>query len=112
MAEYVLYDGQCAFCQRQVARLNRWDRLGRFAYAELHDPELGQRFPQLRDVNPERGVRLVDSSGRVWVGAAAVREILRRLPQGRWVTWLFWLPGGERAAEVAYDWVARRRHRL
>lgn len=57
-------------------------------------------------------MHLVLPDGRVFAGGRAVPEILRLLPRGRLLVWLWWIPGVTWLSERAYAWVAARRHRL
>ena len=50
----------------------------------------------------------VDGRGAVFRGAAAGREILRRLPGGSVWVLPFHLPGGLAVAERVYAWITRR----
>src|SRR5439155_144736 len=53
-------------------------------------------------------IHLVDERGNVHRGAAAGREVLRRLPGGTLWTLPFLVPGALRLAERAYVWIAHR----
>jgi predicted DCC family thiol-disulfide oxidoreductase YuxK len=35
----IYYDGHCAICRNEVARLQRWDKAGRLAYADIAEPD-------------------------------------------------------------------------
>jgi predicted DCC family thiol-disulfide oxidoreductase YuxK len=51
-------------------------------------------------------------AGDVFSGAAAVPEIVRRVPRWRWIAALLALPGARRGAPAAYGWIADHRMRL
>jgi len=72
------------------------------------EPDLEVRFPQLSRARCRQGIHFVDEHGAVFAGAAAGREILRRLPAG----WLWALPlrlpGSLRIAEPLYTWIKHR----
>ena len=57
-------------------------------------------------------MHLAMPDGRVLAGGRAVPEILRLLPRGRWVAWVFRLPGVAWVTDRVYAWVAARRHTL
>ncbi len=64
----LIYDGDCAFCERCVALIERWNRLGR--------------------------VRAVPFQGEdALVGAAAAPALLRVVPGGTLLAWVFAVPG-------------------
>lgn len=57
-------------------------------------------------------MHLVSPDRRVWAGAAAARPLLRLLPGGRLLAWIFGMPAFMPLAAAAYGWIAARRHRL
>jgi predicted DCC family thiol-disulfide oxidoreductase YuxK len=104
----LVYDGDCALCQRWVERVRWLDRTGSVDTLPLQHaravPATGRASADLR-----RAVHLVRSDGTVIDGAGAIRDLLQYLRGGRLVRWLFRLPGGMQVAEWVYGWVARRR---
>ena len=108
----VVYDGECPFCLRQIARIRAWDPGGRFEYLPRQTDGIEERFPILATSDFDVGMRLIEPGGRVHVGADAVYEIARRLPRTRWAAWLYRVPGLHGVAREAYGWIARNRRRL
>jgi predicted DCC family thiol-disulfide oxidoreductase YuxK len=108
----VVFDGECAYCQRQVARIRRLDVNRRFDLTPRQTEGLTARFPQLEQADFNSGMRLIGPEGRVYVGADAVYQIARRLPRWRRVAWMYRLPGLRRLLRAVYAWVAANRHAL
>ncbi len=108
----VVYDGECPFCQRQIARIRRRDSLDKFEYLPRQDAGLTDRFPALADGDFDTGMRLIRPDGRIYVGADSVYHIARQLPAWRWFAWLYRIPGIHAVARAAYAWVAARRQSL
>ena len=108
----IVYDGDCAFCRAQVARIRAWDRAGQFETAPRRTPGLDDRFPILRDADFNTGMRVVIGPGEAYVGADAIHAIVSRLPRWRRVAWLYHVPGVRGAARQLYAWIARNRARL
>ena len=73
-----------------------------------HSPGVRERFPQIASPAFDEAVQLIDGNGVVWSGAAALERAMSLLPRGRWIAWMFVLPG----AECVYRWVARNRYRM
>ncbi len=112
LAEVVIFDGNCQLCTAQVSRLAKWDTRGRLAFLSLHDPEVSRRYPHLTYEVLMRDMVVVDRHGRFHHGAAALREIARRIPR-LWplVPWLY-LPGTMPLWQWLYRQVADRRYRF
>jgi predicted DCC family thiol-disulfide oxidoreductase YuxK len=108
MRATLIYSGTCVFCRRWMERVRRWDRNHRLDYLPFQSPELAERFPQVSLDACRQRMHLVDENGAVFAGAAAGREILRRLPFG----WLWSLPlripGSLWVAEPIYVWITHR----
>ena len=110
----VLYDGQCALCQKSVSLLKKLDWLGALDYADARHPgpALLGRLP----VPPERLLDemhlLPAAGGEVYHGFRAFRWMAWRLP----LLWpalpLLYLPGAAAVGQRIYLWVARNRFRL
>jgi predicted DCC family thiol-disulfide oxidoreductase YuxK len=108
----IVYDGDCAFCRAQVARIRAWDRAGRFETVPRRTPGIDDRFPILREADFNAGMRVVIGTGEAYVGTDAVHAIMSRLPRWRLVAWLYHVPGVRGVARVLYAWIARNRARL
>lgn len=107
----LVYDGDCGFCRRSVDLLRRWDREQRIALVPFQDQArvaaFGIPLPALA-----AAMHLVLPDGRVFAGADAVPELLRLLPEKRWLAWAFRIPGMRPVARRLYAWIARRRRCL
>src|SRR5579859_10313 len=105
----LIYDGECGICRRAMELVTRWDREHRIARVPFQDGAAVARFgvplPALA-----AAMHLVLADGRVFAGADALPEILRRLPGKAWLAAPFALPGARPLARRIYRWVAVRRH--
>ncbi|MCX7014380.1 MAG: DUF393 domain-containing protein [Candidatus Sumerlaeota bacterium] len=108
----ILYDGDCAFCRRRIAMIQRLDRAGRFEYAPMQDRAIRSRFSHVDPLEPRWGLRLIDEQGRIAVGADGVYEICRRLPRLQRLAWVYRVPGLRGLLRAAYWLIARHRRRL
>ena len=109
-ADVVIYDGDCAFCRRQVNRLARWDGGDRLAFVSLHDPLVAERYPDLSRDQLMEQMYLVSPDGRRYGGAAALRYLTRRLPRLYPLAPLLHVPFSLRLWRWAYRQVAKRRY--
>jgi predicted DCC family thiol-disulfide oxidoreductase YuxK len=104
----LIYDGECGFCRRWVQRVQRWDRHGLLETVRYQTADLEERFPGVTRQACAQRIHLVTADGRVFAGAAAAREVLRRLPGGPLWALPFRLPGALALADTAYMWIAHR----
>jgi predicted DCC family thiol-disulfide oxidoreductase YuxK len=110
-ADVVIYDGNCQFCRRQVERLAWLDGGNRLAFVSLHDPVVGQRFPDLTHDQMMQQMYVVDQAGHQYGGAAAIRYLSRRLPRMWVLAPLLHIPGTMPIWRWAYQNIAVRRYR-
>jgi len=99
----LVYDGDCGFCRRQIAR---WRDLtgDRVEYATAD--EARPRYPQLTAELVRAGVVLLTPAGETITGAGAVVTAL-----GGWRLWAYRrVPGVRATADFVYRLVARHRH--
>lgn len=108
----VVYDGECAFCRRQIARIRGYDRHDRFECVPRQTPGLTERYPALAGGDFDTGMRLIMPDGRIYVGADCVHQIARGLAVLRWFAWLYRVPGIHGLARGVYGWIAARRQSL
>lgn len=108
----LVYDGQCNFCKRQIARIRTMDRRDQFEYAPRDTPGLTDRFPKLAQEEFNTGMRLVMPDGQIFIGADAVYQIARRLPRVSLIAWLYRVPGLHALARAIYARIAARRQSL
>jgi predicted DCC family thiol-disulfide oxidoreductase YuxK len=112
-AEFVVvYDGQCAFCRKQVERFRRRDAQKVFEYLSRQAEGIEQRFPGLADGDFDSGMRLVHPDQSISVGADAVYEIARRVSGWKRLAWLYRVPVLNSICRAGYAWIAKNRHKL
>lgn len=108
----VIYDGQCRFCLEQVSRLKMRDRDGRIDFLPFPSAAIDERFPHLREMDIDEGMRFITPRGDVFIGADALHQIARELPRWRWIAWLYRVPCVSPIAKAVYAWIAARRYRF
>lgn len=109
----MIYDGHCKVCSRMVKLLTRWDRNHDLEIIPSHAAGVRERFPwilQRAYVESLQVIRIRD--GKTWQAAAALEELLKVLPKGRLISWLFKIPWVRPLADRVYRWFARNRYRL
>lgn len=108
----VIYDGNCHFCIKQVERIKELDTGNSLDYCPRQSEDLHGRFPELKDMNFEEGMRFVSKKRQIYVGADAVYQIATKLPGIALIAWIYLLPGINQVAKLIYSWIAANRQRL
>jgi predicted DCC family thiol-disulfide oxidoreductase YuxK len=103
----VLYDADCGFCRWSLAKLLRWDRRGVLRPVALQDPEAASLLPGRSKEERLASWHLVDSTGEVHSGGAALPWLLRMLPGGTPLAAL--AARAPRLRDRGYRWVAEHR---
>ena len=108
---WILYDGECPFCQRWVARVENLFTKRGFDFAPLQAPWVSECLgPDVVGTLTEMRVFTMD--GRLFGGADAILFLARRV----WWAWpLAWgggLPGVTALVRYLYRWLAKRRYCL
>jgi len=106
----LIYDADCALCEATKNFLARWDRRRSIRYLHFQENKARALLPQLAGVQHLDAMYFLDREGQRWKGVEAAREILRCLPFGRLIFWLFYLPGVPFLADRLYTWIARNRY--
>lgn len=109
MRPVLIYDGDCGFCRRSVARAERLTG-SRVEYLAQGAAECRTRFPSLPPEALRESVHLVEPGGRVSRGAEAVLRALATQERWGWALRSYersrWLAA---VLEWAYRRVARNR---
>ncbi|MCI0745821.1 MAG: lipase maturation factor family protein [Verrucomicrobia subdivision 3 bacterium] len=105
----MLFDGDCGFCRRWIARWNEATD-DAVEYIPYQHESVPQRFPEISRDAMAGAVHLVSADGSVYHGADAVFRALA-LPRGHhWTVWAYQnLPGFAPVSEFWYRIVARHR---
>ncbi|MCL4209847.1 MAG: DUF393 domain-containing protein [Phycisphaeraceae bacterium] len=108
----LIYDGRCAFCERNSARLVRWVRRGSLVRVSSSEPGVLERYPSLTREQCDRAMQLVLPDGRIVSGAQAAAEALKTRRWTGWLASVYYLPGLRWVFDRLYNWVARNRYRF
>lgn len=108
----VVYDGMCKVCTRLSKVLEAWDRGDKIEVVPSQASGVRARFPWIPDHAFDESIQVIGPGKATWQGAAAIEQILRILPKGLLVRWVFKLPRARPLAERFYRWFARNRYRL
>jgi predicted DCC family thiol-disulfide oxidoreductase YuxK len=111
-ADVVIYDGHCRICTSQVRKLLWWDSKKRLAYVSLHDPFVGEKYPDLTHDRLMQEMVIVDRNGRRHFGAEAIRYLTLRLPKLWWASPILWFPGSMFLWRFLYRKIANSRYKF
>jgi predicted DCC family thiol-disulfide oxidoreductase YuxK len=100
----ILYDGSCEMCRASLDGIRQFDNSGKMEPLDLNDDEVRAKFPELKLENLLEELHAVDETGRVYRGARAINEILRRQCGLKgYLAYLWYIPG--------YAWLADRQYK-
>lgn len=100
----ILFDGSCEMCTASIDGIRKFDNSGKIDPLNLHDAEVRALFPDLKLEALLEELHAVDDRGRVFRGARAINEILRRQDGLRgWFAYAWYIPG--------YAWLADRQYK-
>ena len=109
----VLYDRDCTLCTWTAAQIRRLDGRGRVTLVPLQEAGRRPARPEVATAaathDLHRAVHVIDASGTVSAGGAAMLQIARVLPGGTVVSAWSRIPGARLVAEAFYSLVARNR---
>jgi len=109
----VIYDGHCKVCGKMVNVLAKWDRNDELEIIPSQAPGVRERFPWIPARSYTESVQVIRSrDGKTWQAAAALEELLKVLPKGRLISWLFKIPLVRPLVDRLYRWFARNRYRM
>ena len=109
----VIYDGDCKVCGRLVKLLTKWDRNHQLEIIPAQASGVRARFPWIPPRAYVESMQVIRSSdGKTWQAAAGLEELLKVLPKGGLVSWLFKIPFARQLANKFYGWFARNRYRM
>ncbi len=100
----ILFDGACEMCSTGAAGIEKFDNSGLIEPLDLNDPNARAKFPDLKLENLVEELHAVDDRGRVFRGARAINEILRRQRGLKGLlAYLWYIP--------PYAWLADRQYK-
>ena len=108
----VIFDGQCLFCQKQVIRLNAFDRSKLLAYVSLHDEFVKNNFPELTHDQMMAQMYVVTPQGQKYGGAKAIRFLSRKLFMLWPIAPLLHIPFSLWFWQTGYQAIAKRRYKI
>jgi len=108
----VLYDGGCEMCRHVAAGILRYDNTESLELFDANDLAARGHFPELKLEDLLYELHVIDDRGRVYRGARAVNEILRRQAGLRsMLAYLWYVPGYAWIADLQYKVIAGNRKR-
>jgi predicted DCC family thiol-disulfide oxidoreductase YuxK len=108
----LIFDGACGFCRASLARILALDPFGRIEPVDFRSQDVSGLHPLLTPKACHARIHLLENSGRLSGGFAAMRRLSSRLPLAWPLAPLLNLPGLRIIGDPVYDWVARNRLNL
>ena len=112
---FVIYDGDCGFCQSSVSLIKRFDWLEKFKFVPFQDEKIFKTFKELTPQMCQKELFLVRSNGnekKYFPGYDAFKMMTLFIPVTILFSWFFFLPGVIQLGRIVYKIVAKNRHRI
>jgi predicted DCC family thiol-disulfide oxidoreductase YuxK len=106
----VVYDGACKVCIRLVGILGRWDRHKRLEIIPSSTMGLHDRFPSITRSDYMASIQVIRPDGTRFQNADALEQLVKVLPGGWLLSWMFKVPGIKGLIDRFYRWFARNRY--
>ena len=112
---FVIYDGDCGFCQSTVNLIKKIDWLQKFKFIPFQDEKTFKIFEELTPEMCQKEiflVRLNNQEKKYFPGYDAFKMMTLFIPLTILFSWFFFLPGIVQLGRIVYKIVARNRHRI
>ena len=112
---YVIYDGDCGFCQSTVNVIKKIDWLQKFKFVPFQDKKTFKIFEELTPEMCQQEIFLVKLKGNEKIyfpGYDAFKMMTLFIPATMIFSWFFFLPGIVQIGRIIYKIVAKNRHRI
>lgn len=105
------YDGQCAFCTREMMRLAGWDKHARLAFVDIARPGFDPAHLGLTMAQLNREMASQTAAGQVLLGVDSMLAAYPLVGRGMFV-WPLRVPGLRQVLTVLYRLFARHRYAM
>ena len=112
---FVIYDGDCGFCQSTVSFVKKIDWLKKIKFVPFQDEKIFKDFKELTQEMCKKEIFLVrlDENGKKYFsGYDAFKMMTLFIPITMLFGWFFFLPGVVQIGRMVYKIIARNRHRI
>jgi predicted DCC family thiol-disulfide oxidoreductase YuxK len=93
--------------------LARWDRKRELEIIPSQAPGVRARYPWIPERSYAESLQVIrNGDGRTWQAGASIEQLLKVMPRGRLISWLFRIPFVRPLADRFYRWFARNRYRM
>ena len=112
---FVIYDGDCGFCQSTVNLIKRIDWLQKFKFVPFQSEKTFKTFSELTPEMCQKEIFLVkvyENKKKYFSGYDAFKMMMLFIPITMAFSWFFFLPGVVQLGRIVYKIVAKNRHRI
>jgi predicted DCC family thiol-disulfide oxidoreductase YuxK len=108
----IIYDGECAFCIKQVQRIQKFDKKAQFMYDIRQNKNITNLYPELKEYENVDGLRFCSKEHTAYIGADAVFQIYNKLSPFNLLAWTYKVPGLNLIFKAIYAWIAKNRYKF
>ena len=112
---FVIYDGDCSFCQSTVNLIKKFDWLRKFEFIPFQDEKIFKSFKELTPEMCQKEIFFVKSNENkktYFPGYDAFKMMTLFVPLTMLFSWFFFLPGVVQMGRIIYKIFAKNRHKI
>ena len=112
---FVIYDGDCGFCQSTVDLVKKLDWLSKFNFIPFQSEDVFKKFNKLNKEKCEKEIYLVkevNGEQNYYGGYDAFKIMAVYLPVTFLISWFFFLPPVVQIGRIVYRLIAENRHKI
>ena len=108
----VLYDYQCAFCQKSKTIVEKLDWFKNFSFHPLEDPQIQKKFPKQTQNLCFQKIHVLHKNGSLYSGADGIVKICLGVPLLFFLGLFFSFPLFKEFARWIYSIIAKERYNI
>jgi len=110
MNRYIIFDGNCGFCDRTIRFIAKNDRNNLFIFVSSLS-ELGVKLLLKHNIKGLEKVTIILVENEIYLKSIAIRKILLKIPSCKIIGYLMFL-FPKKISNYGYDFISKNRNRI
>lgn len=108
----ILYDPDCALCQRFKQAIEHLETENSFQFISVHEPATYERFSELSYEECLKEIHLIEKVGHYIKGKEAIEFIVKKLPAAQKFIWLLDSNVGQKSLDFFHQMSNKYREKI